>query len=353
MSVMLWRQKAKRLQNRLLASIVFVLGLENWGTYCYSTGLIATNSLFYCSSFSLLLALGPLLYGYSLSLTKKRIHWQKRHLLHLAPLLIQVVNHQSFFLIETGELWVDPHFWNTSRTIEQYVTAISVFAYVYRCQRLIQPLAGGLLHNNSEVRHLSFLTNIYWALLVINLTWSLYLVFKLFDASPIMSVTFYGLHILLSALIYWMAIEGYLLHRESIPSLSHQKSRLATQSVNNEQLADQLQRIKDTVEVQEAYLQSDLTLERLAQQTGIHAKTLSQLINQQVGLNFNDFINRYRVLEAQRRLVSQAYEHLTIEGIAQDVGFSSKTTFNRAFREVTKMSAREYKKSQETSTSQV
>lgn len=82
---------------------------------------------------------------------------------------------------------------------------------------------------------------------------------------------------------------------------------------------------------------------------GVHHKTLSQLINQHFDLNFNDFINQYRVQEAQRRMVSGLYTHLTIEGIGKEVGFSSKTTFNRAFKAFAKMTAKEYIKSQQPS----
>ena len=41
-------------------------------------------------------------------------------------------------------------------------------------------------------------------------------------------------------------------------------------------------------------------------------------------LNFNDFINQYRVQEAQRRLVNEQYSNLTIEGIGKEVASIQK-----------------------------
>lgn len=50
-----------------------------------------------------------------------------------------------------------------------------------------------------------------------------------------------------------------------------------------------------------------------------------------MGMNFFDFINSHRITEAKKRLISSQYKHLSIEGIAFDVGFKTKTSFNTAF----------------------
>lgn len=227
----------------------------------------------------------------------------------------------------------------------QYGVAISVFVYLYLCRQLIQNKLGNYLENPSKANYITFLYKIYGVLFSVNFTWCLYLVFKLFDIVPITTYAFYGLHILLSLLIYWIAIEGYLMHRDPLVKPKPQKAKLTEQEQN--QLLNQVQRIRESVEGQQVYLQPDLTLDSLSQYVGIHPKTLSLLINQHFCLNFNDFINQYRVQEAQRRLVSQQYAHLTIEGIGQEVGFNSKTTFNRAFKAFAKMTAKEYIRTQQ------
>ncbi len=58
------------------------------------------------------------------------------------------------------------------------------------------------------------------------------------------------------------------------------------------------------------HLDPDLTLAKLAEAAAIPAKHLSQVINEQYQLNFNDFINRYRVEEAKAQTAGSGGERL-------------------------------------------
>jgi AraC-like DNA-binding protein len=48
--------------------------------------------------------------------------------------------------------------------------------------------------------------------------------------------------------------------------------------------------------------------------------------------NFQDFINKYRVEEFIERLKNDQNNHFTLLGIATDVGFNSKSSFNAIFK---------------------
>jgi AraC-like DNA-binding protein len=344
MGGLLWHQKVNRQKNQLLAAVVIILGLENWGTYCFTAGLVGVSRWYYYSSFSLLFALGPVLYLYTVCIIEDKVTWKKRYLLHLAPLLIQVADFQSYYFFNPRLSLFDLNFGDLSKIITQYGTAISVFVYLYACRKLIQSKHSSYVENPSKVRYTNYLGKIYGILMIVNCSWCVYLVCRSFDLAVMLQFSFYGLHVLLSFLIYWMAIEGYLIHRDPVGLPRRQKTKRSAEDM--EQVSDQLERIRQRVEGQQIYLQPDLTLELLAQNVGVHHKTLSHLINQHFNLNFNDFINQYRVQEAQRRLVNPQYSHLTIEGIGQEVGFTSKTTFNRAFKAFSNMTAKEYIKSQ-------
>ncbi|WP_046247382.1 helix-turn-helix domain-containing protein [Hymenobacter terrenus] len=93
-----------------------------------------------------------------------------------------------------------------------------------------------------------------------------------------------------------------------------------------------------------AYKDSDLTLAGLADQLGLSYKKVSSLINEKAGMNFNKFVNQYRVEEAKRLLSNSAYDHLNHVGIAQAAGFQTKSTFYRMFREFTGVTPNAYKK---------
>jgi AraC-like DNA-binding protein len=74
----------------------------------------------------------------------------------------------------------------------------------------------------------------------------------------------------------------------------------------------------------------------------VNLHTLSAVINEGYNKNFFDFINDYRIEEFKRLAATEQYKHYTFLAIAMEVGFSSKTTFNRAFKKCTGQTPREY-----------
>jgi AraC-like DNA-binding protein len=77
---------------------------------------------------------------------------------------------------------------------------------------------------------------------------------------------------------------------------------------------------------------------------GISTRSLSALINGHFGQNFYDFVNSYRIRDAQRQLNDPRQESKTIQRIFEDAGFSSKSTFNTFFKRVTGITPSEYRK---------
>ena len=70
---------------------------------------------------------------------------------------------------------------------------------------------------------------------------------------------------------------------------------------------------------------------------------LSQTINELLGQSFSDFVNSYRIEEAKRKLVDPACKHLSVLGIAEEVGFNSKSSFNSVFKKHTAMTPSEFR----------
>lgn len=101
------------------------------------------------------------------------------------------------------------------------------------------------------------------------------------------------------------------------------------------QVAYWQQRLRHLLETEKVYLEADLSLPTLAQRAGLSTHELSYVLNEGFEVNFFQFINAYRVAEAQRLLASAQHQHLSLVGIAFEAGFSSKTTFNTTFKKVT------------------
>jgi len=92
------------------------------------------------------------------------------------------------------------------------------------------------------------------------------------------------------------------------------------------------------------YLNPDLSLRDLANQIDIHPNQLSWILNNSIGLNFNEFINQYRIEAFKLNAKAQENENITIEGLAYESGFNSKTVFNSYFKRETGLTPRQFLK---------
>ncbi len=93
-----------------------------------------------------------------------------------------------------------------------------------------------------------------------------------------------------------------------------------------------------------AYTRQELRIADVAATLKVPEYQLRRTINRSLGYqNFNQFINRYRVEDAARRLVSEP--RVPVLTIALDVGFRSISSFNSAFRAHYRKTPTDYRKS--------
>ena len=79
------------------------------------------------------------------------------------------------------------------------------------------------------------------------------------------------------------------------------------------------------------YKDNRLTLRALCDQARENPHYVSQVLNQEFGQNFYEFVNHHRIEHAKAALLADPDK--TILEIALDSGFNSKSTFNAAFRD--------------------
>ncbi|MCE7996177.1 MAG: AraC family transcriptional regulator [Roseivirga sp.] len=167
--------------------------------------------------------------------------------------------------------------------------------------------------------------------------------------------TYYAETIINSVMLFWLAIHGYkqtVVLGMQTPGEQEQvegkeKPDQGTRVIPLEGDKKRYQAIEKLIEKKELYKRQELTLSQLAEEADIHQKQLSFLINQFSGKNFFNFINEYRVREAQQLLINKDFEHLSFLGIAFEAGFNSKATFNATFKKVTGQTPRQFKTSKQ------
>ena len=80
------------------------------------------------------------------------------------------------------------------------------------------------------------------------------------------------------------------------------------------------------------YLDASLSLNTIAKKLEISTNKVSFLINEFIGMNFNQYVNSYRLNHFKTIALDLRNSHLTILGLAYDSGFNSKTVFNSCFK---------------------
>lgn len=102
-------------------------------------------------------------------------------------------------------------------------------------------------------------------------------------------------------------------------------------------------RILRVFESGDEIFESNFDMNRLAELVGSTYKNVSQTVNEQLGKNFNQVLNEYRIKEACRRLNDQAtYGNYTIEAIGESVGYGSRSTFVTQFKTLTGLTPSEF-----------
>ena len=96
-------------------------------------------------------------------------------------------------------------------------------------------------------------------------------------------------------------------------------------------------RLQETMSNEALYKISGLTLSDLAEKLETNKTYLSQVINSEFG-NFNEYLNRFRVIEACRLIQHGLDPKFSIDHLYSKVGFSSRTTFYIAFKKFTGVS---------------
>jgi AraC-like DNA-binding protein len=102
------------------------------------------------------------------------------------------------------------------------------------------------------------------------------------------------------------------------------------------------EKIETLIKSEKLYQNPELSLTEIAKKLESNSSIISRAINQGFAMNFNDFINNYRIEAVKEMFKKGEHKKSTLIGIAYDCGFNSKATFNRAFKKKTLFSPKDY-----------
>ncbi len=101
-------------------------------------------------------------------------------------------------------------------------------------------------------------------------------------------------------------------------------------------------KLKALLEDEKIFRQQDLSESKLAELLNTNTTYLSSIINNRFSMHFKTLLNKYRIDEARNLLVSEKYSIFSIEGIATEVGYQSRSAFYQVFKQNTGMTPSAY-----------
>jgi AraC-like DNA-binding protein len=110
----------------------------------------------------------------------------------------------------------------------------------------------------------------------------------------------------------------------------------------NEDYKLEMERIVDFFKTEKPFLNKDLNINQVSVSLAIPSRELSFIINNHFGQRFTDFLNKYRIEYITKKINKEYLSNFTIEAIASEAGFASKSTFNLAFKKYHECTPTEY-----------
>jgi AraC-like DNA-binding protein len=346
------RKARHRKANLILGILLICLGVTYGTDVLYDNHFYEKYPYWLHYDIFLTLSLGPLLYFYIQYQTRPDFRLRPVQLLHLLPLGIYFLLLFDFFtdpslkatFLRERNLSTIPH-----ARIAIYFRQAQTLFYIIWCYRLlirhnrvIQELASSI-----ERKQLKWLRDLMLA------ATGLYVVGFLSIGIDFINDAVSLLLLLFSGWITYQAVKqeyvfGSVAMEEVLPIIEEApRVRYRNTPLTKDDLQRLMQQVTKHITYHKPYLDNELSLTTLAEQLQMNPNLLSQVLNEGFGENFYKFVNQYRVEESKRLLLDPAYKHYTILAIALEAGFSSKSTFNRTFKEIAGCSPSEFTRQKE------
>jgi AraC-like DNA-binding protein len=307
------------------------------------------------------LLFGPLIYFYTQSVLYKDFLFTVKSWSHFVPFIICFCITEFYFLFQSRSA-AEKLLSNTlQHHLPKSVSVVSTFIFIQFLLYIIISLkkislykkASGQYFSNDQQRDVSILySTILFFLLIVIIT----ILNGLLSQTSLANYFLVGFNIVVFALlVYVMTVLLKALNKPTVFIIS-EKDLLANQpaaffkpalsDAEKKEKEELAQTVLTYMQKNKPWLEPELTLEQLASQLSLKPRLLSQVINEVLQKNFYDFINHYRIEEAERLLTNPKDKKITILEVLYKVGFNSKSSFNSLFKKYTGLTPSEFRKKQ-------
>lgn len=292
-----------------------------------------------------LFCIPPLYYFYIKSLFDQHLKIRRSIFLHFLPALSIAVFFAPFYLgSSTTKLYyvlndfypyhyLQAGLFYTLFTIYFIIVIIHISKYIFNIRNLVG------INKKITVWCIEFIV-----ITVMALVFTFIPLFFSFKIQSILYVPLFNALIYLIILVKMVFQPEIFRELKELKQLIEENKRYKKELINSTEAELLLSKLREAMEHSRLFLNQHLSITQLSELLQIPTHHISRVINERLNTNFNDFINYYRIEEAKKRIVSSQINYLTIEGIAKEVGFNSKTTFYSAFKKFTSQTPQQFLK---------
>lgn len=152
----------------------------------------------------------------------------------------------------------------------------------------------------------------------------------------------YGVTSLTAILLYMILFKLVISPKSVLPKADTKAYKTSSLSKSKAEVyKSEFLRIMDE---EKLFTNSNITVNQVAQKMGIPRQYLSEVLNVYLKSNFQDYMNKYRAEEFVECLRDDKFRNYSIMGIANEVGFKSKSSFNTTFKKIYGVTPSEFKK---------
>ena len=335
----MFTKKESSLPDKILSGLLSLLAIEfltcGIDYAVFSQPLLSSSFLLF----------NPALFIYISALTKSNFQLRYFHLLHLLPF----IGFELYAYIVSEPLALENFFVRDHQLPFRVTFGIAnVLSWL-----IYHPLSLRLVHRHrmhlrNEESTIESNESLGW-ILFIAIFYVIYCIIAILIAVFIftgninpLSPHFFNYATML-CMVYIMSFYG--LRQQQLPvRLLNQQSVTAYQhsTMSNDTKQKIAKQLTEYFEDKKPWLNPDFNMDALASAMNIPKYQITEVLNTQLGRNFFQFVNHYRV-EAVRNMLTDPRNNYSIEAIGYECGFASKSAFYTVFKKITRMTPVEYR----------
>ncbi len=347
-----------KLSNNLLATYFIIFSIH-FSAYFY-TQYIELPLVIEMLRDNIIWMLSPILFLYLLSNIYSDFKFRLIHLLHLLPFVLEIILYTPrFYGVSESKRMIFSENYQEQPEVTISIIFNIIVSVFYLILMFIELKKYKYLlkenYSNTSIFNYKWLYQLTLFITFIFIFSQFKQVYKLIDGHDlqVLNIMRLILTLLLLGLLSWIVLKSMYYpelfksidtdHKLIKPFITKKAIDVHQNDNVNVLVELKIKKLQKFMEDQEPFLDATLTIQKLANQFNMPAKELSILINHHLDQHFFDFITNYRIKKAITLFKEPSNKKVTVLEVLYDVGFNSKSPFNKAFKKHTGLTPTDFR----------